>query len=781
VRRPLAWVALVAVDLVAVLTLRRGFEGPDAAVVAVAALLAVHAVSGIVRSAARGRRGVAALVAPLGVVVAPLLGFAVPLWAVLGRTTAGGLPTRRTWAALASEVLRGAHAFEVLRAPVPADGGLVLGAGWLAASVGLAAELLFSEPLPPLLACVPAAALVVFDAVLGTPDWRTPTTVAEVLATVAFLLLCRRERLATRGVRLRTWGASLSLLLAAGGGALLAGGFFPGVGSPPLVSVRGGRPGAPGAAGTGSVASGAGVQLSEVVDVAPVKVRDSNVPLFVVTASAPTYEELAILNEFDGVHWTPRLATPSGPLVVDSAVPSHLGPGSRSVRAGGGPLVPVEQSVRIEHLGGFDLPFPVGVPSAVGGAGQVSRDELDGALTIPVPLRPGLSYRVLVTAVDPSSPGFVSAAEAGVATGPGADDYALPGSPPPALVALAHEVAAGATTPLGVAEALESYFTSGRFRYELPAASRNGAVRTAGEGYAALVRFLTVTRAGFCQQFASAFAVLARIDGLASRVVVGFLPGTLVAPDTYLVTGADAHAWPEVYLGSLGWVPFEPTPGRSLAAGPLVGAAVRPGPGGPTAARRAPNLRAAPAELGRGKAAVLAPASAPRPSRARSRTRHDLALALAAVLALLAVAWLGALGASRWRRYRRARAGPVERVLADWEEALRALLPVGVRARPSETYRELAERVHASALLDEDGVSALRQLARAATVAAFAPELPGEVVGTAARELRRLRRSARRRSRLVDRLGCVLDPRGPAARLPRGEAERRRRRVGAGG
>ena len=49
-----------------------------------------------------------------------------------------------------------------------------------------------------------------------------------------------------------------------------------------------------------------------------------------------------------------------------------------------------------------------------------------------------------------------------------------------------------------------------------------------------------------------------------SRVAVGFTPGVQDSndPTLFRVRGVHAHAWPEVYLGEYGWVPFEPTPDR---------------------------------------------------------------------------------------------------------------------------------------------------------------------------------------------------------------------------
>jgi transglutaminase-like putative cysteine protease len=49
---------------------------------------------------------------------------------------------------------------------------------------------------------------------------------------------------------------------------------------------------------------------------------------------------------------------------------------------------------------------------------------------------------------------------------------------------------------------------------------------------------------------------------LPSRVAVGFTPGEQRGDGRYYVEGKHAHAWPEIYFAGVGWVPFEPTPGR---------------------------------------------------------------------------------------------------------------------------------------------------------------------------------------------------------------------------
>ncbi|MGH9096564.1 MAG: transglutaminase domain-containing protein, partial [Acidimicrobiales bacterium] len=123
---------------------------------------------------------------------------------------------------------------------------------------------------------------------------------------------------------------------------------------------------------------------------------------------------------------------------------------------------------------------------------------------------------------------------------------------PGRVVRLAHQLVAGLTTPFAKAVAIQNYLRAHEtYNLNPPTGPGNQ-----------LERFLFVTHAGYCQQFSAAFALLARIDGLPTRVAVGTTPGQLIRGDTYQVTTADIHSWPEVLFAGLGWVRFEPTPGR---------------------------------------------------------------------------------------------------------------------------------------------------------------------------------------------------------------------------
>jgi len=72
--------------------------------------------------------------------------------------------------------------------------------------------------------------------------------------------------------------------------------------------------------------------------------------------------------------------------------------------------------------------------------------------------------------------------------------------------------------------------------------------------------FLWQSRQGFCEHFASSFAVFMRAAGVPARVVVGYQGGSYNPRDNYwLVRQRDAHAWAEVWLEGRGWVRVDPT------------------------------------------------------------------------------------------------------------------------------------------------------------------------------------------------------------------------------
>lgn len=65
---------------------------------------------------------------------------------------------------------------------------------------------------------------------------------------------------------------------------------------------------------------------------------------------------------------------------------------------------------------------------------------------------------------------------------------------------------------------------------------------------------------GYCVHYATAFALLARAEGLPARYVQGYQAAELAGKEK-CIRSDNAHGWPEVYFDNVGWIRFEPTPG----------------------------------------------------------------------------------------------------------------------------------------------------------------------------------------------------------------------------
>jgi transglutaminase-like putative cysteine protease len=123
------------------------------------------------------------------------------------------------------------------------------------------------------------------------------------------------------------------------------------------------------------------------------------------------------------------------------------------------------------------------------------------------------------------------------------------------LYALDKKIVGDATDPYEIALRLEQYLRE-YYQYTLEPPASNYP-----SPYAA---FLFDTKAGYCQHFAGAMALLLRYNSIPARVAVGFTEGELESNGVYSVSTNNAHAWVEAYFPTVGWVAFDPTPGRSL-------------------------------------------------------------------------------------------------------------------------------------------------------------------------------------------------------------------------
>ncbi|MFK0244754.1 transglutaminaseTgpA domain-containing protein [Amycolatopsis azurea] len=122
----------------------------------------------------------------------------------------------------------------------------------------------------------------------------------------------------------------------------------------------------------------------------------------------------------------------------------------------------------------------------------------------------------------------------------------------PRVAAKAKQLTENESNNFDKAQALWSFFTAQNgFVYDTKTAD--------SDDPDALADFILKGKRGFCEQYASAMAVMLRSVGIPSRVAIGFTSGTPKG-DHVSITSEDAHAWVEVYFQTKGWVSFDPTP-----------------------------------------------------------------------------------------------------------------------------------------------------------------------------------------------------------------------------
>lgn len=126
------------------------------------------------------------------------------------------------------------------------------------------------------------------------------------------------------------------------------------------------------------------------------------------------------------------------------------------------------------------------------------------------------------------------------------------------IAALAAEVVArsGARTPYERAIAIENHLRN-NYKYTLD-------LTPAPRDTDPIDDFLFTKKEGHCELFASAYVMMARTQGLPTRLVNGFQSGEWNDySNFYQVRQADAHAWAEVHFQGVGWLDFDPTPSGS--------------------------------------------------------------------------------------------------------------------------------------------------------------------------------------------------------------------------
>jgi len=600
---------------------------------------------------------------------------AVPLtaivlgWTVLALfypdTFSWALPTSDTWESLRLQLTSVRQEFRTAVAPVD------YGNGWdVLAAIGLATSVLLADVFAfradaRAETLVPGGVLFIFVGALGDERLRVATTVVligvGVVTTAALRWYHAEPGRGNATTSWRRWPVAIAF------GIVIA--ITAGVVGPRL-------PGADAAALYETSGRGGGVTqvISPLVDIRSRLTNRSTEELFRIRADVESYWRVSALPEFDGTTW---------------GLPEReLEPVSDGPTAPLDSLIENRQRVTIGVLGGTLVPAAPDPFQASGPDDLRWVPETSTLVTVDGNLETGDTFDVVSAAPRLDAAGLAAA----TSIEPADTIYtSVPTDLPDVVVATARRITGDATSTFDAAMRLQGWFQS-EFEYSLDVQP--------GHGNSAIENFLR-DRVGYCEQFAGTYAAMLRTVGIPSRVAVGFTSGVALGGGEFSVLGRNAHAWPEVWFDDIGWVAFEPTPGRgapnaesytgitpqqdtSAGVGDLENAELTPpttlpsGPTGDQPGLNIPDLSEFPSDTA--TSGTTTPGS---------DTGSGLPWVWLGVAALL-VASLAAPGVIRFVRRRR-RTHSIDQQVADaWQRATGAVSAVGVPMRPSDTPLEVA-------------------------------------------------------------------------------------------
>jgi len=700
--------------------------------------------------------------------------FVVAAWTCYWSTTTAGIPTGDTWSMMGTDLTDAWRLYQDVVAPAPVETGFVLASAIALWAVAFVADWAAFRLWVPFEATLPAGTLFLFTALLGTERGRGWAVGLYAASLLGFLLLHRMARQdgGSHWVAERQRTGHRALLGAGavlGGVAVLAGTIFgptlPGADQPGVINPRDWR---------GNDQSR--VTISPLVDIQSRLISQSSLEVFTVEASQPSYWRLTSLEQFDGRIWKSSGSYDD----IDEDLP---GPDDLEITT-----EPLRQRFEIRALSSIWLPTAF-VPRAFESdtITPILFDERSATLIVDrgVDSSDGITYNVVS-----QSPRITQADLAGIVDDVPEDiaeeNLALPDGFDQSVRQFAVRLTAGADTPYAQARALQDHLRT--FTYDLEVQP--------GHGEDALRTFLFETKRGYCEQFAGAFAAMARSIGLPARVAVGFTQGEEdpTRPGTYIVRGEHAHAWPEVYFAGAGWVSFEPTPGRGQPfAESYTGVAPsQAASGDPSAAVTTPTttsvtLPTTPTDPGGPRdpldqldtqdLAGFGNDDEERPSAAERIVRSLAYLAAgAAGLAILYAIAFPLLLLLRRRRRRRAATTPLARATVAWAEAAERARMLGYEEVRSHTFGERAHHL-AGYLADEDAEAAARRLAYQLELGVYSAEdlddLAAELAEEASAELQA---AARADASVLTRVRYWLDPR-PYLRAWRTDRTARQRHI----
>lgn len=640
---------------------------------------------------------------------------------VLGDTTPNIVPTIATFRGLSAGLVDGWAELLTATLPASAEGSAMVAAlamVWVATMVSAEFVLRSRHVLAPVLPLIGAYSATL---ALAAAQPHSPLALPVVFAALTLVLLLvhvnRWSAIEPGGLRLRhadpsapeafteeSTGRSIAMgvpvALAAVGIAALVGLVLPNEVLHKPLSARDAR-------AERVVSSAVASPLASLKDQLKL---EPEAPLFSVSLNEPdgaaaarstfgSKLRLMTLDAYDGANWSSTARYRKVGQILPKAEAQSAGYGRHELR----------QTVTIDGLKGpwlpaADRPDRVEQSSATKTAIQFDLDG--GSLLTSTTDRPGLTYQVTSLVVDTKN------LPAGTSSEPLGKGFNItrfvPAQIPPELGELARRMAGDSAEPMDQLRSLEAALR-GTYGYSEQV--------DGGHSIGRIRRFLLEDDSGYAEQFASAYAIMARLLGYPSRLAVGYLlqePGSndILGTDPMVVTSRATHVWPEIYLGGSGWVGFDPTPART-AVPPIEDVAAR-----------------------KERVEALLRETQGTPSgvfidQSNDPARGGLSTAWSIMLGLLLAAVTGVfclpLAKVLRRRLRRGRARtPADRVIGAWAEVTDRLLEVGVPLKRSMTTRQVIEL--SAAQLGSSAGEQLDVIAPAVTEALFAPEQPEDSV-----------------------------------------------------
>lgn len=678
---------LVLLTIVTATTFSRVFDGWDFLWPVLLPALAVHAVAVALRRTP-------------GVVAIPLTGVALLLvsaWVHYRDTLWLGLPTRTTFTIARAELDAAWQQVGTVVPPVPHDAGFGLAAALALGLAALLADAFAFRGKGAVEATVPSGVLFMAIAAVGADRNRIASAAVWLAATIlAAVVLRAMHEVSTDGwigartggawARWAAGGAGLAVLVAAL--AAIVGPTLPGEGAEPLIEH------------TKQRGDNENIVINPLVDLRDRLVDPSNAEVFAVASDRPAYWRLTGLPQFDGTSW-------------------NL-PNSR-LREAGGVLndppeysTPVSQQFVIGALRGAFAPVAYTPTSLLAYTDDLYFVKDTSTLVLTDGLRAATSYNIVSALPDPPADVLASA----TSDDPPSSIYLdLPDGFADKYLPVAEQAVAGATTPYEQAKALQTWFRS-TFTYSLD-------VPPSDKGEE--IDDFLVRRTGFCVQFSTTYAAFARALGLPARVAMGFTPGDVGADGRYIVRERNAHAWPEVWFDDIGWVLFEPTPGRGApGAEEYTGVPFQQdesGPGTPDPqGSTASTLNTAPVQTdprlpGATTPVTVAPVAG-EPATQQSSGGGPVPVGVWLVIVALLAAGAWALLMPRVIASRVAQHDAESQVARMWRSLVATAALVGVPDLAAKTALEQARAVADATNIDRGDTL---ELARAATVAVYSP------------------------------------------------------------